>query len=159
MAHVPNSGIHRLVISAFTAEKITERPFLGWGFGTSRAIPGGNAVLTVRDVLGQGDKAMPPEIAGMNFLPLHPHNYALQWTLELGVVGLVLGLWVVTAAVRRMAVLLPIPSAGGAVLAQVGVWWGVSALSYGAWQGWWLGAVALVCAITAALIREEEATR
>ena len=37
----PNSFIHRLLIWDFTLERIAERPLLGWGLDTSRAIPGG----------------------------------------------------------------------------------------------------------------------
>ena len=36
------SYLHRLVIWQFAAEKIAERPILGWGLGMSRSIPGGD---------------------------------------------------------------------------------------------------------------------
>ena len=38
--YFPNSFIHRLHIWDFTLDRIAERPLLGWGLDTSRAIPG-----------------------------------------------------------------------------------------------------------------------
>jgi O-antigen ligase len=46
---LPRSAYHRLLIWQFASEKITERPLLGWGFNTSRAIPGGEENLDVSE--------------------------------------------------------------------------------------------------------------
>ncbi len=35
------SGIHRLLIWRFAADHVAERPLLGWGMDSSRAMPGG----------------------------------------------------------------------------------------------------------------------
>src|SRR5207302_8324015 len=68
------SAGHRLLIWSFTGEHIAERPLLGWGLDSSRAIPGGNSEIR----------------PGQNWLSLHPHDAALQVWLELGMPGAVL---------------------------------------------------------------------
>lgn len=68
---VKASGIHRLLIWRFTADRIAERPLLGWGMDASRELPGGHTEL--RDEL-PGIGLTPDSEA----LPLHPHNAVLQ---------------------------------------------------------------------------------
>ena len=65
------SAGHRLLIWSFTGDRIAERPLTGWGLDASRAIPGG------RDPIRPGEA----------WMPLHPHNAALQLWLELGAPG------------------------------------------------------------------------
>src|SRR6202043_2906705 len=68
------SAGHRLLIWSFVGSRIAERPLVGWGLDSSRAIPGG------KDPIRPGE----------DWLPLHPHNAALQLLLELGAPGAVL---------------------------------------------------------------------
>lgn len=164
MSSIPNPQmhVHRLIIYAFTAEKVFERPLLGWGLHSSRAIPRGTDVVIVRDLTAppwQGkDGPIAPEMGGGNLLPLHPHNYALQWWLELGAVGVILGVGLIFRVLRRIITHLPTEPARRAALAQVGIWWIISTLSYGAWQHWWLSSVGLLAALTAALLSGEKDT-
>lgn len=65
------SFYHRTVIWEFTVQKWLEKPYFGWGAWSSRVIPGGDEEF----------------LPGFVKLSLHPHNYALQVFLELGVVG------------------------------------------------------------------------
>lgn len=136
-AELPRSGYHRLLIWRFVADRISERPILGWGFNSSRVIPGRDDQLDVSEPA----------------LPLHPHNAALQWWLELGAPGAILGtaliLWLMRAIGRARASIVGKASAAGLVLSAVTV----SFLSYGIWQSWWLAALWLVGAFMAALIR------
>ena len=67
------SAGHRLLIWSFAGDRIAERPLAGWGLDSARAIPGGK------------DPIRP----GQSWMPLHPHNAALQLWLELGVPGTV----------------------------------------------------------------------
>ena len=117
------SAGHRLLIWSFAGDRIAERPLGGWGLDSSRAIPGGDD----------------PIRAGETWMPLHPHNAALQLWLELGVPGAVLlalllallwGALASTAWPRLFA------AAAGAALTTglVGCF-----ASYGIWQEWWLG--------------------
>ena len=76
------SGIHRLLIWRFASDRVAERPLLGWGMDSSRAIPGGNTDLVTLLPPGQYP-------AQAQALPLHPHNGSLQLRLELGRAGVV----------------------------------------------------------------------
>jgi O-antigen ligase len=118
--HFKLSAWHRLEIWSFVGARIVERPLLGWGLGSSRAIPGGTALT--------------PE--GRPWLPLHPHNAPLQLWLELGVPGAALfalfaaRLWLALGAVAWPR--LYAAAAGGSLVTALTVALG----SYGIWQEW-----------------------
>ena len=129
---------HRIIIWQFTAERIADKPLAGWGIGAARAIPGGNdkvvLIPSVRPIMGER-------------LPLHTHNAALQWWLELGVIGatLMAGLWLfaLTMIARHAPARAPRAIAlGGFAAAFV-----IASLSYGAWQAWWLSTLGLVATL------------
>jgi O-antigen ligase len=138
------SGIHRLLIWRFSADRVAERPLLGWGMDASRAMPGGKTDFN--DML--------PTLhypSGAEALPLHPHDAALQWQLELGIPGLALGLAIVAFIIYRIgwregsrahdrAAALAL--CGGALI--------VALLSFGVWQAWWQSTLWLVAALYAA---------
>jgi len=137
------SGIHRMMIWRFTADRIADRPWLGWGMDASRALPGGDTNLA---------KLYPQ--AGLSSdataLPLHPHNAALQWRVELGVPGAALavaivlwGLWRVTRAAEVTRAARAGALAWSAAALVIGM------LSYGAWQAWWLSSLWLTAALYA----------
>ena len=134
---ISNSGYHRLLIWEFTAERIAERPLLGWGFNTSRSIPGRDAMLD------RNEQA----------LPLHPHNAALQWWLELGLAGAALAagvlVWTLLTIRRAPVAAVPKAAAAGLVLSAVTV----SCLSYGAWQSWWMAALWLTAGLMVPYLR------
>jgi O-antigen ligase len=110
----------RLDIWRFTARKIAEHPWRGWGVDASRV---------------------------WDEIPLHPHNAALQLWFELGVVGAAIGavFWAyVWARIGRFADENAL-SAG--VFAAVAVaYLSIGGMSFGVWQEWWLalGALAVV---------------
>jgi exopolysaccharide production protein ExoQ len=117
------SARHRLEIWWFTGNRIAERPVLGWGLDSSRAIPGG------------GD----PTPEGAPWLPLHPHNGALQIWLELGLPGALLFAGFVARLWLSLAT-MPWPrlfaaAAGGSLCAAQTI--GLAA--YGLWEEWWIG--------------------
>jgi O-antigen ligase len=117
------SAWHRLMIWSFTGDRIAERPLSGWGLDASRAIPGGKE----------------PMYEGRVWLPLHPHNAALQVWLELGAPGamlfaiIVAWLWLCLAAASwpRLFTAAAGASLGTALVAAIG--------AYGIWQEWWIG--------------------
>jgi len=140
------SGIHRLLIWRFTADRIGERPLLGWGMDASREIPGGKTHFA--DLFPNA--GLPSDAEA---LPLHPHNAVLQWEVELGIPGTVLCLAIVWWGLWRIgfAAALPRGARAGALA------WAVSALviallSYGIWQAWWLSALFLTAATYAAIV-------
>lgn len=143
MSWLPASAHHRLTIWHFTAQRVLERPFLGWAMDGSRTIPGADdEVIVIRHNLG----GVPVHEAQ---LPLHPHNAPLQWWLELGLGGLLavvtlLGRLIVLAS-RHQGI------AAGAMLAAIGSAFCISSVSYGFWQSWWQGGLWLTAAMLVSL--------
>ena len=142
------SGIHRLLIWRFAADHVAQRPILGWGMDASRAIPGGKDNLN--DLL--------PNLhypSSIEALPLHPHNAALQWQLELGVLGLGLGLGIVASAIYCIGWRAKLtPHARASALALTTGALVVGLLSFGVWQSWWLSTLWLVASLYVALGNE-----
>lgn len=140
------SGLHRLIIWQFAAQRLMEAPTIGWGLDAARNLPGGKDIIEVP--LGGG------RVAKGEIMPLHPHNGPLQVWLELGAIGAVLLATTLALAVRRLYRLARDPAA---VLAATA--WGLTAtiiacLSYGLWQSWWLGALWLSAAWLKAAMSE-----
>ncbi|MBL8833900.1 MAG: O-antigen ligase family protein [Rhodospirillales bacterium] len=119
------SVYHRAAIWGFVAERIAERPFIGWGMEASRNIP--NAHNTLREFT--------------ELLPLHPHNAPLQYWLELGAVGAILAAAIAAALALRT---------GGSLARRVAVMPTfltavfVACISYGLWQGWWYSSLWII---------------
>ena len=134
------SGMHRLLIWRFTAGHVAEKPLTGWGFNASRWLPGGEAMVTGLE----------------NAMPLHPHNMALQWWVELGLPGALLGAATAVLALRAIRrVRERLSAATGAGLAGAAAT--VAFMSFGAWQSWWLATLALAAAFYAATARGDTA--
>ncbi|BAE48908.1 Lipid A core - O-antigen ligase and related enzyme [Paramagnetospirillum magneticum AMB-1] len=136
-AFVPYSSHHRLTIWGFVTDRIFERPVLGWGMDSARAIPGGEDDEIVYFEFRHGsDGSSRAEVAEQH-LPLHPHNAVLQWWLELGGVGALLFAvllarlgWLAVGPRQSPAMAV----CGGALLVGACV---VSSVSFGFWQSWW----------------------
>jgi exopolysaccharide production protein ExoQ len=123
-ASLSESGYHRLLIWKFSNDRIADHPILGWGFNASRSITDGATAI---------DTNLPS-------LPLHPHSAALQWRLELGLPGAVLGsvlVFLMFARTRRYRDRNDRASAAAAIGAGLTI----ACLSYGAWQSWWVAAL------------------
>jgi len=131
------SAGHRLLIWSFTGHRIAERPLAGWGLDSARAIPGGK--IEIRP--------------GQTWLPLHPHDAALQLWLELGAPGAALFALLVGLLWLRLG-RAPWPrlysaAAGGSLFAALAI-----ALSgWGIWEEWWLGTLALALFATTVMAR------
>jgi O-antigen ligase len=142
------SGIHRLLIWRFAADHVAERPLLGWGMDSSRAMPGGKTDFN--DIL--------PTLhypSGAEALPLHPHDAALQWQLELGIPGLALGLAIVVFILYRIGWRDALPAHERATaLALCSGALIVALLSFGVWQAWWQSTLWLVAALYTANLRD-----
>jgi O-antigen ligase len=134
------SAIHRLIIWRFVADRIAERPVIGWGMDASRAIPGGEA---------HASDAMPEvKMSGIvTMLPLHPHDAALQWRLELGLPGALLCIAILGLVLWRIAASAQIPPPQRALaLACAAAILTIAMASFGAWQAWWLSSIWLTAA-------------
>jgi O-antigen ligase len=141
-----SSAGHRLLIWSFAGDRIAERPFVGWGLDSARAIPGG------KDEIGPGE----------SWLPLHPHDGAIQVWLELGAPGaallaLLLGwLWLAlgdAAWPRGYAAAAAGSLAAALIIATSG--WGI-------WQEWWIATLELaafaILALAPAVTLDERAS-
>lgn len=145
------SGLHRLLIWRFASERVAERPLLGWGMDASRELPGGHTKLT--DTLS---RAVVPDNA--EALPLHPHNAFLQWWVELGAVGAVLGLAAVAALLLRVAALRSRDGLSTATAYAVAALT-ISLLGYGFWQSWWLSTLWLTGALLGSVAADSRQIR
>lgn len=141
------SAQHRLVIWRFVSERIMEKPLTGWGLDSARAMPGGKDQVQLHVRTCQA-----PCFRLGEQLPLHPHNLALQLWLELGLVGAALGAVAVFGLFWAIAA-WPLSRWDRALLAaQASTGLVISGLSYGAWQTWWLSALALAGALSLCVI-------
>ncbi|HZB91893.1 MAG TPA: O-antigen ligase family protein, partial [Stellaceae bacterium] len=147
---LPPSAIHRLAIWRFASDRIADRPVLGWGMDSARAIPGGR--LPVIELYPQ--LRLSPLAQAM---PLHPHDAALQWRLELGLPGLALLLALLALLLWRLAAARDAPWRTALAFAYAGAALTVALLSFGAWQAWWLSLVWLGAAFLLAGTREAAA--
>lgn len=147
---LPRSAAHRVLIWDFAEARIAERPLLGWGMESSRAIPGGSDNFPAEDLarfgLNSAEARQWFAMPSARRLPLHTHNAALQIWLELGVVGAALA-----AALGAVALLLAAgsPAAFGMAVSAVATW----QLSFGVWQPWWVASVLLAALVAGALRR------
>tara|TARA_B100000700_G_scaffold327212_1_gene441109 strand:+ start:4839 stop:6158 length:1320 start_codon:yes stop_codon:yes gene_type:complete len=135
----PNSFIHRLLIWDFTLKRIAERPLLGWGLDTSRAIPGGKDLRPIHFVVPWSDK---PITHPDQNLPLHPHNAVLQVWLELGAFGafvVMLGIW---SLLRTQLVSARSGPMAGYIVCAMAVY----CVAFGLMQSWWLSLLFLAWA-------------
>jgi len=142
---LPRSGHHRMTIWSFTAQRIAEKPLLGWGMDSSRAIPGAKDEIYLIDRAGK--------LFNESMLPLHPHNGPLQIWLELGGIGAsLMALFLLTlpySLARGSAP--PTVKAFGAAMLFGGFL--IASVSYGVWQSWWLSTVWLAVAGLGAMSR------
>ena len=134
------SAHHRLYIWSFVLERMSERPWLGWGLEASRAMPDfGWAIWPGQD----------------RMIPLHPHNEFLQVWLELGPFGLALILIALIVPLR-----VAMSYSWGQRMFVAGAWAATTAAmvpGYGAGQTWWLFTVmGLALLYRAVLIPEED---
>lgn len=137
-----NSTHHRLTIWKFTGERIAEHPLRGWGLESARDIPGGEDIIRPT----RQDPGEEPLTTQEQMMPLHPHNLFLQWWLELGLPGALLASALVLAA-TRMASGLKDRWSMGLAFATLAVGFGISTVSYGAWQMWWSASLWMMSAL------------
>jgi O-antigen ligase len=120
----------------FAVERGMEHPLLGWGFDTSRIMPGGNESLQYRRPL----------------LPLHPHNMVLQLFLELGWAGII-SFAVAWAILTRKICNLVDVSEKPVLWAAMTAWLAIAVTGYGMWQYWWLAISWWLAAIMGHMLR------
>ena len=147
---LPSSLHHRIYIWRFAAEKIREKPVVGWGLEASRSIPGGDVAQPIP--LRGEDGSVRLDRLRMALLPLHPHNAGLQIWLELGIAGVVLLASLILCLIRSIGRRSPPRAAAAFCLGQIVCVFLIAQSSYGIWQSWWLSAIVLGAAFSIALL-------
>ena len=123
--------VPRFQVYSAALEDILARPWLGYGFHASR-------------------------IDGA-FAYAHPHNYALQAWLELGIVGLLLFVWLLASLLRAIQALdrkWRFYAMAAFFCALCG-----GAFSYNAWRGWWLGMLCMLVWLFVLFARKASASK
>jgi O-antigen ligase len=146
---LPHSTLHRLYIWHTSAALIGEAPWLGHGFESSRMFFGPDSM---RDVVLLPDSPERGFRVLVEPIPLHPHNAILQVWLEMGLIGaalLAMTLW----GIVRAAAATQDRAGRAAALGAIGSATTVAAISYGAWQSWWLATLFLTGMLIASLRR------
>ncbi|MBL6933761.1 MAG: O-antigen ligase family protein [Rhodospirillales bacterium] len=150
-AVLPNSSQHRLVIWQATVDHIFQRPWLGSGFDTARAFY--NKQQKVKHYYGgKGEDTI--WVNNFEPIPLHPHNGVLQVWLELGVIGALLlsgGILFVVRNINSLENRFQQAMVLGSFVTGLVIF----AISYGAWQSWWMATIWLLLAFGSPAFEEK----
>ena len=126
---LPLSSLHRIFIWHFAGAKAQEQPFTGYGFYSSRDIPGGKEMIQIPN------QSLP---AGSVYLPNHTHNSIIQVWLELGYVGLALYIAILLSALSWIARQVRAPLQQAVMVAMLMTYLGISLFAFNVWQEWWV---------------------
>ncbi len=134
MPNIGMSALHRTFMWEFAVDRTLDRPVLGWGFDSSRRLPGG-------DIAIQSDffrTARPEPVMGT-----HPHNWPVQIWVELGGIGALLFAGLLAAVGRTIATWDSDRGRQAAMAACLGFAFVLVNLMWGIWQSWWLASLGL----------------
>ncbi|RKQ94209.1 O-antigen ligase family protein [Maricaulis maris] len=131
-AALPASFEWRLQIWSYTGDLIREQPWFGYGLDASRPLNGEAEVFA----LGS--------LHNVEALPMHPHNATLHVWLETGAVGAALLAGVLVALGGRIAAAPQLSRLQAIAVAWITVVYvSLIVFSYGVWQEWHQGTLAL----------------
>lgn len=142
------SYIERLHIWNYISKEIKKNPLLGLGIGSTSHLKENQEPFhwTYKDKGGISHEVTTKRI------PTHPHNIALQFWLELGVIGVVIGIWflwatmsmIQYAGLNRAAEIFCV----GFFINALGIAW----ISLSIWQNWWIACLWLVGGILSTIV-------
>ncbi len=148
---LPLSAYSRIIIWKAAAARIDDRPLLGHGMDTSRALYGWE---DKRERIFYDRDGQPVWWTGaMEPIPLHPHNAILQIWLELGALGAAIFALALVSILVAIAGCAATRTDKALCLAAFTTGLTIASVSYGIWQAWWLGALWLAAALSAAMAR------
>lgn len=142
---LPPSAMHRLIIWDFAHSKAVEKPWMGWGFASSKVMPGGQNRVELPN------QSTPEK---WTYLPRHPHNAVMQVWLELGVPGLVLYASILLMTLTWIGQHARSVNAKAAMLACFTGYYFVSMLAFNVWQEWWVATALLAALLLQAFMHE-----
>lgn len=142
------SYIERFYLWNAAAREIKKNPILGYGMGSTPFLDPSKEVM-YWSYLDKMDTRQ--EVASLR-IPLHSHNIALQYWLELGMIGMIIGTWFLLATLlmiqraqlNRTAEIFCI----GFFINALGIAW----ISLGIWQNWWIACLWLVGGILSTIV-------
>jgi len=132
---------HRQIIWGFTLEKAKVAPWFGYGPDVINRLPGANIKI--------------PNF-NQQYIPAHPHNWAIEILAETGGVGMVALLAALFLFLRELFRKPPSLLIGGA-LALNGIYWGSGLANVSFWSAWWQGSYLLLSVLLFAAMRLDEA--
>ncbi|WP_417453801.1 O-antigen ligase family protein [Kiloniella sp.] len=127
---IPFSAKHRFFIWDYVSSQILDNPLKGWGFDSARDYPNNGVENYVHVDVNGNERAL-----GGRIISLHPHNFALQVWLELGLVGAILIsviIWSVFGYLKSLQLAERIEIQAMLVATFI-----VALLGYGIWQNRW----------------------
>jgi len=141
LSKLPLSWEHRVRMWAYVWERIQENWWLGNGFDVSRTYQETFRARDGRDIV---------------IVSLHPHNIGLQLWLETGVIGVMLAVGFLLAAVKPILKFCASPARAAAMSGLVIAATLNGALTIGLWQYWWWGVIALAACMVALIPHKDE---
>ena len=132
---------HRQIIWGFTLEKAKAAPWFGHGPDVVNRLPGADVWI--------------PNFR-QEYIPAHPHNWALEILAETGGIGfsaLVVALFLFLRELVRVTPNIVIAG----ILALNGVFWAAGLVNVSFWSAWWQGTYLLLSALLIAAMEKEKA--
>lgn len=120
---------NRMEIWDYVSRRALEKPWLGHGVEATQSIKDFETAL----------------IYTPTNLVLHPHNFAVQLWIEFGVMGALVGGVFLTTIVEKIRIQTPYLSHMFFVLFFATL--SIASMSYGMWQGWWIGLLSFLLAL------------
>jgi O-antigen ligase len=122
--HLPESALHRISIWHVLLEQSAQKPWLGWGMDTTRAMPLSAEQFTA---------------IHLQTPPLHPHNPSIQLLVEGGLLGF---LATVAGFIFLLRAWIRMPIDNSYYRTMVGTvmvaYFFTGLSSFGMWQYWWI---------------------
>ncbi len=137
------SVVYRAYVWQFTAEKIMQRPLLGWGAGASKRV-GTDEAGVISDPKF-GDLGEP--------IPSHPHNGILQIWLEFGIAGAIAAFIILSRGLVLLDRQATSPGTRTWAFAGVTLLACFFGFSFSVSSSWWLASVIICIALASAFLR------
>lgn len=142
---IKHTAVQRLMINNYIDELIAQRPILGWGLDSSRALSSQSTNIAMPSC-----GAPPSNVTRADALPLHPHNAPMQLRVELGWPGVIVGSILLITIFRPLLKRVTDRLLGAALWAAFCAWFLQSLGGFGIWQGWLLAAEFIIASLLAA---------
>ena len=137
--YLSSSMSHRLSIWHFASDLISEAPFVGHGFDSSRYFEGVTDLLLVEPSVTTGEHKVVAHESPL--MPLHPHSAFVQIWLELGMVGISMVVFAIFQGIRHLVTLDMSPFSHAALAASLVTLFANANVSFGLWQNWWVAGI------------------